>query len=319
MAILYCGGEPNDFYSTNETWIIQNFTGYRYSIYNRHSIELKIKDLWSPTFTPQSSLWLHFVRYNGNNGSYCKIGFMKSGTDAFIGIYSIGTSQLRLYKYDGSTYTQLTTGSNIFSGGTLSTIDIQISNYGSNGTINCFVNGQLDCTYTGDIAVLGQTTLDYFYFQNTSSLYSIYVSEIIAADEDTRAMHLATLYPNAAGDQNQWTGAYTDVDDQAPSDGDMLYTDSASQNAQLGVANLDASINAKVRDVHIHSRSAVSAGSSLDLKQGVKTNSVIHVGSAHTLDVGWDIYTDSFNQNPQTSQEWTISDINALQIALQSQ
>jgi hypothetical protein len=234
--------------------------------------------------------------------------------------YTNQTSFVRLYKYDGTTYTSLVNSTvTPFSGSLHNNIDIQVSNYGSNGTINAFVNGQLACSYTGNIAVLSQTTLDYAILECSNTLYKYYLSEVIVADEDTRGMRLSTLIPNAAGDQNQWTGAYTDVDDYSPDDTNMLYTDSASQNVQLGLSDLSADLNAKIIDVHIHSRAAVSSGSSLDLKQGVKTNANIHLGSAHTLDVGWDICVDTFSQNPQTVAEWTVSDINALQIAFQSQ
>lgn len=319
MTILYVGGEPNDFYGDQVS--VNTITTYRDTKYSRCALNMGLKSIYTPEWTPISSLWMHFHIFNSNSAIWYKLGFRKSGTDAFIGMYyTSGTSSVRLYKYDGTTYTALVTSDiTPFTSSSSNIVDIQVSSYGSNGTINAFVNGQLACSYTGDIAVLSQTTLDYAIFECPHSSYLYYLSEVIIADEDTRGMHLSTLIPNAAGDQNQWTGAYTDVDDLNVDDSSMLYTDSASQNVQLGLADLSADLNAKIIDVHIHSRAAVSSGSTLDLKQGVKTNANIHLGSAHTLDAGWDIYVDTFSQNPQTVAEWTVSDINALQIAFQSQ
>ena len=326
MSILWCGGEHDSILTNCQFSTSPSFYDATYS---RGAFTITTNSfLNSPVLaSPKTSLWMHFFIYfstYSQSGSYYPIfGFRDSLTSAWIGV-GIGSLPrgFRFLSWDGaSTFNTLfDSDTNLMVGGIrTATIDIQVSNYGSNGTINLFQNNLLLGSYTGDLTENGAVSLDQISFLSLSSSYFYgNISQMILADEDTRGMSLKTLAPNAAGDQNQWTGSYADVDDISLNDDDYIYTDAAAQNIQLGLTGMPTGTEKLVRQVKVTSRIAQPTGG-LGIKQGVKTNGAIHLGSEITPSVGFEHYSEIFNQNPETTSDWTASDINALQIALQSQ
>jgi hypothetical protein len=79
----------------------------------------------------------------------------------FVGASTTSATKTALYKWDGTTLTQLTTesGTSLPSSG-LGVIDMQISNYGVSSTVNVYVNGVLVIAYSGSTAIAGIANLD---------------------------------------------------------------------------------------------------------------------------------------------------------------
>ena len=315
MTILWCGGEDIDFECIGNIDFYTSQDCYDPN-YSRHAIEIAGGTLLSPPITPFTSMWLHVLMFN-NNPFFGRFGFHNSTSGAFIGCYAVATGEMYFGTYDGSSYNAL---SDILSGkivGTRETYDIQLVNYGSNGTVNIFKDKTLINSYTGDLTVLSETELDQVTFYDGSSLYKMFCSEIIIADEDTRGMHLLTLVPDSAGDNNDWNGTYVDVDDRNEDDLNYIYTDVASNNVQFGVTGITGT-DKLVRMVKVTSKIAQPSGS-LGIKHGIKTNSALHLSSEITPETYFNSHEVYYTVNPETTNPFTSAELDALQIAFQSQ
>jgi hypothetical protein len=193
---------------------------------------------------------------------------------------------------------------------------IQVINFGSNGTVNIWINGVRIINYTGDLiqSGSGMTAIDSVQFSGQSGYCMI--SEIIAANRDTRAFSLRTHIPNGAGDSNSWTGAYTDIDEDATSDADLIYVNTDNQDALFAVADAPSG-SFNCRGIKIAARSSSPYGSVANaIKLGVKSGT-IDVGDAIPLPESW-----------ETKERWaatingsalTVSELNSMQLAFRSQ
>jgi len=320
MTIIWCGGEDIDFPNVD----LDNYPSRRDTNYSRYGIQNQSYAFSksTTTFSGITSGWLHCLHYPYNTYTTpCIIGLFQSSDNKGI---CVGTDdstkrKLNIRKYDGSSYTILATesGQSILAGNT-QTIDVYFSGIGSNDNIKLYLDKELLIDYTGDLSVSGMTALDSVYlfgYNSTFGPVSIY-SEIIVADVDTRLMHLKTLAPNAAGDLNEWTGSYTDIDETLMSDADVIYTQSAEDNFQCNLTNTPTgTFKVKAARVVV---SATDAAAAFSLKVGVKTNSAVHLGSPHSLPAVWKAVEKIYQNNPETSSEFTSTEIDNLQLAIRS-
>jgi len=313
MSILWCGGEDIDF-STSivSSWMA---TGYR-SGYSRLAASLGTAGLLrSPAVTPFTSVWLSFqLGLNATSANGRTGGLGKSGTNAMLGIGTGTTAtKIALIKYDGTTRTVLAeeSGSSLAA---LNKIDIHMENYGANATVTVYVNGTQVISYTGDVTVLSQTSLDQVYINNAQN--GVYVSEFILADEDTRLMSLVTLAPSAAGDASEWTNGYANIDESTKDDADTIYTSTANQNFQCNLTGMPAG-DFICKGVKVAARATDGVGG-IGIQLGVKTNSQLDLGNAVTLGGVWQTVEKLYQQNPITSNRFTPAEIEALQLAVKS-
>lgn len=317
MTILWCGGEDIDFPNgTYYALISDQYCVYNDCTFSRYSIRGSSLYI-SSQFKNGSvnSAWLH-GRISIADVSYytLRLGLTNDqGKGIYMAAYS---STLYIFSYNGTTWTSLASqGSTLPIG--QGTWDIHIENYGENATITCYANGIQKLQYSGNISISGVSG-----FSNMSYTGENYyngrgdVSEIIVADEDTRLFRLKTLAPNAAGDTNDWTGAYTDIDETSYSDVDKIYT---GQSGNLFTSNLTGMPSGEwsVKAVKMVSR-AVDGTGSLGVKLGVKTNGTVNVGDVENCSGYWGSHERLMTVNPVTGVAWTPAEIEALQLAIES-
>jgi hypothetical protein len=178
-----------------------------------------------------------------------------------------------------------------------------------------YLNGVQHVTYTGDIAVLSQTTLDIIWCMRTGNNYG-YISELILADEDTRTLSLKTLAPDAAGTTNTFTGAYTAIDDVTLDYSDIIYSTANDQEFQANLTGMPTG-DFTVRGVKVAIRAAAGAGGQ-DAQFGIRTNSTTYLSADLSLTSSWETEEVYYSTNPNTSARFTGSEIDALQLAVKS-
>ena len=324
MAILFAGSEDIDFPDKDINGISTS-SSYCRTDFARACINMggSPNYIKSPILTPFSSAWFSCIISRGSywgGNDFSVIHFENSSNDHRIGIGSgDAVGKVCIFKYDGTTQTRLAVSSStpLIQAVELHKIDMQVLNYGTNGTVNVWVDNNFCVSYTGNIAS-GGTTLDRLHIKTyqITGYASGYFSEIIVADEDTRLMSLKTLVPNAAGDTNEWTGAYTDVDEVVINDSDTVYTDTAEEDVQFNLTDMPAG-NFEIKAVIASARIADGLGT-LDAQLGIKTNGSVNLGSTITLDSGWQTARQMWTQNPITASPFTVSEINALQAMVRS-
>ena len=226
--------------------------------------------------------------------------------------------------WNGTTFTQLAVGSyDLFVGNqaSLTRCDLQVVNYGTSSTLNLYVNGGLYCSYTGNSAITGVTTLDSVGIVCPGGT-RMAVSELIVASTDTRNYPgLVTLAVNGAGTTDQWTGTYTNINGISFSDANPVSTNTVGQDEQFTVTGLPGS-NTAVAAVKISARMAAGSGGATDKVQlGYNSSGTVGFGSgaSKTLTGSYQTYEQLDTVNPVSGVAFTPADIaGPLQIDLRS-
>jgi len=317
MAILWGGGEDIDF--PNFT-VGVNTTG-NYRSFARCGIYASAGARSKPfSATVITSAWLRFCRagWGGGNSSIKDCGLCKTG--ALAGWW-IGTSttanKIGLWKREGTTWTLVASEPGISLGdATYHMIDMQIIDYGASGTINVFLDGSVNplFSYSGNISISGVDGFDCVGLIGSSS-YG-FISEIIAADEDTRLMTLKTLVPNASGDTNEWVNDYTTIDEITNSTSDTVYTTAVDKSFQCNLTGIPTG-DFICKGIRIAVKCTDGVGG-VGVQLGVKSNSAVALGETITLAGTWDTIESMLNENPTTMNRFTPTEIEDLQLTIKS-
>lgn len=311
MTVLWCGGEDSDFPNGVSVQDTYN-TGKRRTSWSRVSLYAS-GYWWSDKVLDTITYgWLSVQAYCYGNRDMCGL----VGEDGITGYWFTRASggKVQVRKYDSGWSTLSTESGASISSYQVYKIDMEIT-YGVSGTIKVYVDGSLFpvIDYSGDLTISGLDGFTRVGGRADTSEYGT-VSELLVADEDTRRMGVKTLALNAAGDTNDWTGAYTAIDEATTSDADKIYTETKGDDFQANLTGMPAG-SYKVRGVRTMAR-AIDDQGALGLKVGIKTNSVIHLGAVRGLTPAYAIIEKIYSINPQTSTFFTSGEIDALQIAL---
>lgn len=143
-------------------------------------------------------------------------------------------------------------------------------------------------------------------------------------------MSTATLRPDGAGDDTNWTpntGANYAAVDEAVSDNDTTYVENTSTSALDDLYNIatDAALTgASISNVTIYAyakyaSSGVGSISAVpNLKLGVKASGTEYWDTGDDVTSSYALYTHSLDTNPADSAAWEKADIDALQIGIRS-
>lgn len=327
MSVLWAGGEDHQFKITNNPTVITTSGQFR-SGYAR--CVLCGNDYCTGSPFPGGSItdcWFSFRVYIGHYSGYESGAIMagltytgKNGDGLYLALS--GTTSLRLVTRAGATVTTLATeASASFTASDIYKIDVCLTSFNSaSANVKVYVNGGSSARidYTGDVRVSSMTALDSVAFKGYSYFASVTMSEFIVADEDTRTMSVVTNYLNAAGDTNDWTGAYTDIDETTLNDADLIYTNTDAKDFQ---ANLSATPSGTfgVKAVLVSARAVKSSDASVGtLKLGIKSGSTVDVDAGHALATALENHERIMTVNPVTSSDFTIAEVDALQVDFRS-
>jgi len=336
VAILWCGGEPLDFPAGDAQPLSSNTnirTGFSrctltLDALTVNSIKYKSKPFVGGGVT---SLWFTFrvsFEYSGldtiDNMLLGGLGCSNNIQDGIYTAYKNGYPTI-VKQYAGN-ITELAAGADRSLLYTLSPfkIDFHVIDYGNNNSVlEFYISGknEADVVFNGNVTIPTISTLDTVNVNAAIGADAFYIrrayySELIVADEDTRAKELITLYPNANGVNGNWVGNYTDIDEANNNLSDAIYTESAND---LFTAELSARpVGTYAVDAVCVSVSAARANNSniSELALGLAIGNNAEVGNNQVLTTGWDTYQQlltTYNNN-----SILLADINNLQLALKS-
>lgn len=314
MAILWCGGEDVD--------VNCSMGGYYDASFSRSGLYITEK-VDTPLIAPVTNIWLSVVGRLSQDAVDGGLGFigLTNALNSGIALRTVeggGVTHLDIIKTDGSL---LSAGTISIYGSSSIKHDLQIINYGTNGTVNHYMNSAINATYTGDLSPsIGNIDIVKGCFWRCSRVGWGYmytsISEIIMSDEDTRLFRLKTIAPSATGDISNWTGAYTDVDEITLSDTDTLVSTTADSEFLCNVTDLP-STNLSIKAVKLVARAAyVTNPASLQLV--IKTNGTVSTGPSNVLAAAWKSKELLLQNNPVTGMPFTAGEINSLQIGVKN-
>jgi hypothetical protein len=320
MTVLWCGGEVEEFIPAP----VSSTSVNRRTAYSRYSLVVGTGGFYycKTPFAEKTSLW-----------ATCIVGFGAAYTTSAsnITVLRVANSdgkgiqvskvlgKARLQTWDGTTATTLIEEevADVFVRGSgYVKVDLQVINYGASGTVNLYIDGILALTYTGDISiseVTGFTKVG--SLPVTNATYGAF-SEYIVADTDTRLYCLKSLALDAAGDLNEWTGTHGNISASNSADTTLVYTDTKDKSVQFNMTGMPTG-DFIVHGVKIVAR-ATTGVVGLGMQMGLKTNSTVDLGSDIALGATFANYEQMYTENPVTSNRFTPTEIDALQIAFKS-
>jgi hypothetical protein len=320
MAILWCGGEDIDF-PTNP---LVGLSGFRAG-YARCSLSASAGTMRSVAFGPLTSLWMS-MQVSGNNlaASVRMFGLMNSGANSglWVGSSAASATKIALIKYYGVTATATELAAETLNswaaGNVTGKLDVEVVNYGASAAVTVFWNGAAVIAFSGNAAVPDMTDIDQAAQTGNSGATSTVISEVVIADQDTRAFSLVTLAPNAAGTTDNWTGAFTDVNETTVNDATVVSTNTATQDEQFNLTDLPSGAFA-IKAVKEAMRAANTAGAAAtDVALGINSGGSVDAGSPAGLTTAFATYERLMLVNPVTGIAFTTAEINALQVNLRS-
>lgn len=328
-TVLWMGGEDLDFQAGDPICTNTAASSYR-SGYARFSVyacgpNFKISRA-STAFNggPVTSVWISgraIHTFNDNPARSFGVGRTGKQSSLWVGNTSGNGFRTSLWKYDGTTWTNLASESNqSISVGTITKFDMEIVSYGATATVRVYVNGGFSpiITYTGDVTGGGATDLDQMVVSGQlGGAQTVFSSELLASNTDTRLMSVVTHAPNLAGTTTAWTGAFTDVNENTINDATIVTSATSAQNEQFQLTDLPSG-SFSVQSVRLSSRSSSTGAGISGYSLGVFTNAAVSVPSPISLTPAWTPIETYYSINPITSSVWTPSEINSLQMNMQS-
>jgi len=326
MSILWCGGEDIDFSIGAATSFFSNTAAFRNTYARGAYFVGSNADARSVAFSGGAitSCWLSFQISANSNATASKrlFGLSKSGTNAMLLLATASASgtRLALSKWDGSTLTQLAAeAGNNYSG--LLRVDLQLVNYGASAVVNVYVNSIQVISFSGDVTVLGNTSLDQVVLIGATATQPL-ISEVIVANEDTRSFPgLMTLALTGAGTTDSWSGVFSTINQTTISDTSPNFTNTAAQDQQFNITDLPTGGAFVIKAVKIAARMAVSAtptATKVSLGYNSGGSAAFGTGAQKTLTTAYLTYEQLDATNPVTTAAWAQSDMNALQLDMRS-
>jgi len=324
MGMLWMGGEDTSFVGGTLPLVSTTAGSFRVG-YGRCSLNLQNRTMncYSKVFSGGAitTAWLHCRIQHGNVTSTDRIiGITKGSTLKGIYFYISAASgnmgKASVGSYNGAAMTNLAAeAGHTLGASVLRAIDLLISSYGAAGTVTLYIDGAQVCTYTGDISIAGVADLDTVTIGVEGNWVSK-MSEIIVADEDTRAKGVVTNYLNGAGTLDEWEGAYTDIDEDTISDLDLISTDTINETFRAALSNIPAG-SFSVDAVKIEARAyADPAANPQTLKLGVRSGGSSDVDAGQAMAAAWTTYErlmSTINGNPITDDI-----VDAMEVEVQS-
>jgi hypothetical protein len=196
----------------------------------------------------------------------------------------------------------------------------------NSGSVEIRLNGITVLTLTGvDTQQTANNTVDAFRLIAGASSHVTGFDDLYLLDTSGSAPYndfLGNVYslemlPSAAGDSTQWTpnaGANWDRVDDATEDGDTTYvSDSTAGDTDLYNLTNPSSSATIIRAVKVITTARKADAGAQNLELLVKSGTTTDASAPKAITDSYAEYNETWLQNPDTSADWTIADLNALQ------
>ena len=324
---LFAGGEDSDF-TMNGTAVPNTTTTYFTSGYAREAIvtagggDPPLSYAQSPTFTANSTIWVHakvypYLQGDGSNDDVLRV-YSPDGL-ARIEVRATGSPsgewKISTVNSSGTITDLVTMSSACFNG--LHTMDLYI-NYAVSGEVTLYCDGKSYADYTGNVTTNSATQLNQILLGGPDSTCCGYTtstawSEVIVATTDTRNLRLATLAPSANGNTDNWdTGGVSNVNETTDNTSTVNASGTAGQIQEYSVTALPSG-SFQVQDVWLNMKAQVDTSGPQHIQAMVRTGSTDYTSSNLSPPQGsWGWISNDWTTNPNTGVAWTTSDLSAV-------
>lgn len=326
MAIIFAGNETDSFTYLSGNRIVTTNAAYYDANFCRMAFQLdstsyQVVGSWA---TPVSMLWLHFDFYFidawTTNRNVLEIRSTTYGVVARLRV--TGTRSIIGEIWDGSAWQSFGATTTVIPS-LLYSIDVMINLNATTGSAAWYMNSNQIGSYSGDTQGFAATSIMNNVLFAASGNSQTYLSQVIVADEDTRGMKLATLFPTGAGGLSDWTGTFADVDEANYSDSDFISSGTANQGELFTMSDLStaAQNGYLVKAVVQSARGAIGTSGPQNLQYYMYSNGTVSP-SPNISGINNNLNTLPqyiWPQDPSTpGLDWTIANVNNLQTGFKS-
>jgi hypothetical protein len=310
MTILFAGGELGSFTPSDNTVIettSASFGGVDFS-YARCGITVPAGPSYalSAPWAATNSIWCHF-----NVGQLIAVGSapffeVYAGGVPIFQIQVASTGVYTLLYWNGAAFVQVGAGFKLPFAST-QTFDVQLSAT----SIFVYVAGTVKDGATGAFAdVTAMTQLSFLPLND----YMVF-SECIVADQPTLGYRLRTMPVTGAGNTNNWTGGFGNINEIVTNDGSFISTPTAAEVALF--AQSTNTVNS-VRAIAVTARATTTAGAPQHLELACESGGTTNF-SASLLQTGaFGPNVGIFPTDPNTGSAWTNAAANLMQYGVKS-
>ncbi|MDD2904244.1 MAG: hypothetical protein PHU44_17590 [Syntrophales bacterium] len=280
-------------------------------------------------FTPLSEAYLQVAWLVGTGSAPNFTSFsLRNGTTSLISVARNASNLLEIRSGWGGTL--LATGITPLLNNTWYVIEFHYRLADVNGVAELRVDGNLECTFTGDTRPGAETTFDQFYVSGAYlAANNTYIDDVVLNDLNgpgnnswPGGLKLALLKPNAEGGTQEWTAVpgpahYTAVDEVPPSGTDCVKTDQIDKLELFGLEDLPAeaqSVKAVALDFHGLKGSTVAP---TRVAQVVNLGGTDYVQADQDLPMAQGLVRKILDQNP-AGGNWSVAAVNALVAGVKS-
>lgn len=323
-VIHWCGGEEASFLNSYGVPVSSTTTSsyFRTGGFARCAIRPSIPWAISRSkpfrFGPITNFWLSAYYYHYDYYTVADqhlFGVGKLGTNSVLWIgFDNPKARLRLFKSDGTELTydailgSYTTG--------VHKLDVHIQNFGVSATVDVYIDMMRIMSVVGDVTLADMPNVDCFVLGGGDYCW---MSELIVSEDDSRTLGLLTLYDNAAGDKNEWSGSHLDVDESSVNYNDVIWV---NQSNKAFLANVNAPpVGAfSVKTVKREAIALASEDAAVHaLELGVKSGGVeSYDADPDVLPAVWTAVEHYIDTDPSTGLPFDYSALDSLQSAIVS-
>ena len=339
MAILMAINEVNPTIpggttpgGSNDVRFDKNTTAGRFdSDYSRASIKHPTGSActWtlasSPAYDTVNSLWLHMNSLAGSSQDVDNIWIRDGSGDLIYGIEkNSGTTSCTMYARsynDAQAETVVSEG--VTAGGVLRDFDWHFDI--ANDEVKFYVDGVLEGTHSIDLnqRTGGTLMVDVEFDGDTPSDNYGFSQLIVVTEDSTIGWKVKDLNPDGAGNHTDWTGAYTDVNENLY-DPTAENTIAAAGSQSYTYDDVQGGIQTgqEIKGVCVSTVAAADASAAApNVQNFVRTNATdYNLGSPVDVEGGDNrsAIVDYMTTNPDTGSKWTFSEINAAEFGFKS-
>lgn len=273
----------------------------------------------TPSFAGQSEIWLSFTIHPWDvNSNRTTVRFLNSDGDsvAIMASTSAGTHGWRLDLFTGpSSTTTVATGSTSLAEDSVYRFDIHLLIDDTVGVADIFIDGTSYATFSGDTNRITNSDITQISFETNTNSHDYDVSAVIVSTADTRAMEFLQRKPTADGAETDWSGDYTDIDENGFNDSDLISSSTDLDTSTFTGASLPSAVNTfDVVAVVVAARAQEGASATLRaaVRVGGTTYAPVDMEAESSANPAQGIIT----VNPATSAAWTFAAADAAEFGV---
>lgn len=327
MTILKAGNEWDTFIGPLPGVTVETGSGEFDSNFSRVACELG-SNTANPPYQLVDGLgnlpeiWVHMRCGTGNHQSFAA-KIMQIYNSANVGILRLTATDpsagWRFEYWNGSVWTMIGAA---YTGAFQSVPhDFRCKIDNTVGAFEWWINGVLERSFTGDTDLIASAGCDDVRIGGFTEFVPSNWTEFIVADVSTLGMRVATLVANGNGANTAWTGGYTDIDENNINDADFISSATATQVETFTLSDLSTAAAALTPVAVVNSfRARNGASGPQNIDPALRTGGTNYFGSSVPgLSTSFSSgYFNVWQINPNTGLDWTVSDINGLELGARS-